>query len=72
MVKNMETAILGFLCVILGLYARNSWNPEPLNLLVMALSREWGNTLPQTNMETHIVPFLKDSSLYRALFGFPC
>ena len=31
-----------------------------------------GLTLPQTNMETHIAPFLKDCSLHRALFGFPC
>ena len=29
-------------------------------------------TLLQTNMETHIAPFQRDCSLYRALFGFPC
>ena len=29
-------------------------------------------TLPQSNMETHIAPFQRDCSLYRAPFGFPC
>ena len=42
-------------------------------------SMHWGScveacrdTLPQTNMETHIDPFKKDCSLCRALFGLPC
>ena len=50
-----------------SLLALRTWTP-------LCCSRVWdlGCTLPQTNMETHLVPFLKDCSLYKALFGFPC
>ena len=35
-------------------------------------SESQGNTLPQTNMETHIAPFKGTLVFIGPFFGFPC